>query len=737
MNGFSLSGLGAHCSAIAHSANSSGSELADLLRSIPDGQHAQQLASLSQALFAFSTSAGQFEGALQRATTLSPTLQQQLNGSLQECHIKIAPIGKQVMGLDTSTVPMMNTMFLTVHMDLLVTYAQLLGFYEEVLAMPERDDQDAVLDGPAGRRIIEQAGDAGKMLAKAGGIVVNSAEDEAPAYADSPPPPPPPTTVLEGKQAMLPEPAAPSQRPAPDRTDLPPPYEAATSTTPYLGTNAAASSGATSPTDTPLTTSRSASIAESSRSLGRRSSSFAGPVPPIRPGQASGSSSRSNSWVTPITKSFKALTAGIWAKPDPLVNALCEASRRGDTAQMAALLQQGTNIDGKNDRGETALHCAIVENHAKAARLLFTLGASANIWSKMPPMFLAASLGNLDVAQMIYERGGSAADVKKFSMAGQSYFVDVVSSGNLAGVRFLLEKGANARAQSNSGRPAVVIAARKCHIDMVRLLLNFGAKVTSDDVSGNSMVGIALDKDNLELLDLLLERGALLGGRTTSGDRVLAAAVARRNVPFALRMLEKGADGNAEDLMGQKVIVSVIKDQKLAEEDKVALVRALLKNGAKTTATDLVWHQAHLLELALTKGASSRIGRPILDAGADVTRPIGDGETPLIYAIGRGWTDWVRALLEHGADPDAADKHGKTPLIQSLTKGDNLDMARLLIAHGADTNLPSGSARAFALSLGRADVMELVGLKPSSSSSRAHSPPLSSAVHTGKDDAWE
>ncbi|KAG9251972.1 ankyrin repeat-containing domain protein [Emericellopsis atlantica] len=715
MNGFSLAALGTHCSAIAHSANSSASELADLLRTIPDGQHAQQLASLSEALFAFSTSAGQFEGALQRATTLSPTLQQQLNGSLQECHIKIAPIGKQVMRLDASTVPMMNTMFLTVHMDLLVTYAQLLGFYEEVLAMPERDDQDAVLDGPAGRRIIEQAGDAGKMLAKAGEIIVNSAEDEAPAYDSSPPPQP--MTALEG----------------PDLTDLPPPYEAATSTTPYLGTNAAASPGAASPPDTPLTTSRSASIAESSHSLGRRSLSFAGPVPPNRSGQASGSSSRSNSWVTPITNSFKALTAGIWAKPDPLVNALCEASRRGDTGQIAALLQQGTNVDGKNDRGETALHCAIVENHAKAARLLFTLGASDNIWSKMPPMFLAASLGNIDVAEMIYQRGGSAADVKKSSMSGQSYFVDVVSSGNLAGVRFLLEKGANARAQSNSGRPAVVIAARKCNIEVVRLLLNFGAKVTSDDVSGNSMLGIALDKDSLELLDLLLERGAKLSGRTTSGDRVLAAAVARRNVRFALRMLEQGADGNSEDLMGQKVIVSVIKDQKLAEEDKFALVRALLKNGAKTTASDLVWHQAHLLELALTKGASSRIGGLILEAGADATRCIGDGETPLIYAIARDWTEWVRELLEHGADPDAADKHGKTPLIQSLMKGDNLDMARLLITHGADTDSPSGSARAFALSLGRADIMELVGLKPSSSTTRTHSPPLSSAVHTGKD----
>jgi anaerobic glycerol-3-phosphate dehydrogenase len=135
MNAFSLAGLGAYCSAISHSANSSASELTDLLRSIPDSQHAQHLASLSEALYAFSTSVSQFEGAVHRASTLSPTLQQQLNDSLQECQIRIAPIGKQVMRLEASTLPMMNTMFLTVHVDLLVTYAQLLGFYEEVLAM--------------------------------------------------------------------------------------------------------------------------------------------------------------------------------------------------------------------------------------------------------------------------------------------------------------------------------------------------------------------------------------------------------------------------------------------------------------------------------------------------------------------------------------------------------------------------------------------------------------------------
>jgi hypothetical protein len=135
MNGFSLAGLGAHCAAISHSANATASEIADFVPEIPESHHAQLLASLAQVLFTFSTGVSHFEGAIHRATAISPTLQRRLNASLEQCQIHLAPARKQVLRLEPSTLPMMNTTFLTAHIDLLVTYAQLFGFYEEVLAM--------------------------------------------------------------------------------------------------------------------------------------------------------------------------------------------------------------------------------------------------------------------------------------------------------------------------------------------------------------------------------------------------------------------------------------------------------------------------------------------------------------------------------------------------------------------------------------------------------------------------
>lgn len=135
MDGFSVASLSSLCSSICHSALANATEITDLLRTIPSSQHAKQLASLSSALKQFSVSVSQFEASINGAPVISQPLQDQLGRSLVECQGKFSHLGKQVVRLQPDTVPRLNSMFVTVNGDLLVAYTQLLGFFQEVLAM--------------------------------------------------------------------------------------------------------------------------------------------------------------------------------------------------------------------------------------------------------------------------------------------------------------------------------------------------------------------------------------------------------------------------------------------------------------------------------------------------------------------------------------------------------------------------------------------------------------------------
>ena len=72
------------------------------------------------------------------------------------------------------------------------------------------------------------------------------------------------------------------------------------------------------------------------------------------------------------------------------------------------------------------------------------------------------------------------------------------------------------------------------------------------------------------------------------------------------------------------------------------------------------------------------------------TRDIRSGETALHKVVARRDQAWLGFLLKKGADPNARDKDGVTPLMLS-TSYRNTDAAEVLLAVGADVNQPNNS----------------------------------------------
>ena len=76
------------------------------------------------------------------------------------------------------------------------------------------------------------------------------------------------------------------------------------------------------------------------------------------------------------------------------------------------------------------------------------------------------------------------------------------------------------------------------------------------------------------------------------------------------------------------------------------------------------------LHLVASSGhGAAALGRALLDAGAQVDAPAGNGATPLHLASHRGHTALVALLLARGADAGARDAQGGTPAMLARRRG--------------------------------------------------------------------
>ncbi len=127
-----------------------------------------------------------------------------------------------------------------------------------------------------------------------------------------------------------------------------------------------------------------------------------------------------------------------------------------------------------------------------------------------------------------------------------------------------------------------------------------------------------------------------------------------------------------------------------ASQGDVAALREYLAAGGDPNEVDE--RGAPLIVLACGPNGSLDAARVLLEAKAAVDKPDQWGVTALAQATSQADATIVALLLQNGADPNARDRGGYTPLMrlgfdgcpgQGKT-GQCLEVARLLVARGAD-----------------------------------------------------
>ncbi|MCP3059245.1 ankyrin repeat domain-containing protein [Myxococcus sp. K38C18041901] len=170
----------------------------------------------------------------------------------------------------------------------------------------------------------------------------------------------------------------------------------------------------------------------------------------------------------------------------------------------------------------------------------------------------------------------------------------------------------------------------------------------------------------LDAVKKLIADGADLNARDVNGQGPLHLAVQGQylksdplpDVQVVRALIEAGADVNARDNHQQTPLIRALPSETTPENEALAMeIIALLKTAGGKVASDVTDGNSGAF-----RWTTAKLFREVLDAGGRLDARNEKGETPLHSAIVSGDPDVIQLMLERGAEANAIDGRGRTPL---------------------------------------------------------------------------
>ena len=437
---------------------------------------------------------------------------------------------------------------------------------------------------------------------------------------------------------------------------------------------------------------------------------------------------------------FACLAVASWAAAagDP---PLVEAARAGDAAAVRALLDAGADVNAPAPDGATALHWAVHRDSPETVELLLAAGAHPAAVNRygVAPLSLACTNGSAPVVERLLDAG---ADPNTVLPGGETALMTASRSGSAAAVELLVARGAEVDARERTrGQTALMWAAAHGHAPVIERLLDAGADIHAHSTAPDSAAKAAgsqaavfrdysrrgridaftpllfgVRAGHIDAVLTLLERGANVNDAAPNGASALVVAAVNAHWELAAALLDAGADPNLAGA-GWTALHQVVRTRTLnigqfphpvptGRLSSLDFARKLITAGADldarvTQPIDDGYRGPRFSQIDATayvlagKGADHGMLRLLADAGADVTLANEHGTTALLAAAGVGMfyvnedsgtnedaLVAVQVALEHGADVNAADARGDTPLHGGAWRGSNA-IVQLLVDRGA------------------------------------------------------
>lgn len=428
------------------------------------------------------------------------------------------------------------------------------------------------------------------------------------------------------------------------------------------------------------------------------------------------------------------------------ITPLIMACVNGDAPMIEALLKSGADPHTTKANGTTALMLASASGSADAVRVLLERGADANAKESahgQTALMFAAALNRDAVIKVLAANHASldiATTVRKLER------VRFDQDGNIVEDKPAAAKPSDTKAPDTkaeeTARTELDALAHAVGFKTVEYRVGSSAakrgakagdvaargprKIGADFMGGMTALLYAAREGHLEAARAIVEAGANVN--QVSGEKIspLVMAIMNGHYDLAQYLLDHGADPNIVAASGLTALYATVDVQWApktwyprpgVEQEKVTyldLMKSLLAHKANVNAplNEKLWFRSFTNDYTWVDPAgstpfwraaqSSDIAamRLLVENGADTNARNKAGDTPLMAAAGIGWAaNWsinapypgveaVKYCVELGNDVNAVDLVGYTALHGAAYLGNN-DMVNYLVSKGARVDVKS------------------------------------------------
>ena len=328
------------------------------------------------------------------------------------------------------------------------------------------------------------------------------------------------------------------------------------------------------------------------------------------------------------------------------------------------------------------LLAAVSAEQREITEQLLGMKADPNTISKNgdSALLIAVKKNNHEIIQILLQTGADVNFATKNE--GRTPLLQAAKASPSKIVQFLLRRGAKVNQASNDGTTPLMEAAENNKLENIQVIMQWGPMMNAlkKDTGINALM-LAAMKGNTEVVTYLCNNHALVNFQSKDGKTPIFYAAIGGHTETMKALIDKGASPNIVDCQGYTPLWYT------RINSKTEALQFLVEHGADIN------HRAPdgrniLMQLEKDDRSAEAATKYLISKGADVNAVDKYGNTPLLIAARTQRQFIVRYLVDAGANKDITDKKGFTPLMIAAYDGE-MGTAKYLIRKGCNLTLKS------------------------------------------------